>query len=153
MVVVGVLGAITIGYFIFFAGDSKPEVANHRVVQPASQPSPTIASREPLLIIRKQGREFGLLNEAAFLENASGRFIYDEADFKEALTSFLVGYSPEVVEIYKGNKDDLWDWILRSNPKNKEKITQYLKRGPFKVENNPEQQAMLKELIVFTKPS
>ncbi len=153
LVVVGVLGAITIGYFIFFAGDSKPEVANHRVVQPASQPSPTIASREPLLIIRKQGREFGLLNEAAFLENASGRFIYDEADFKEALTSFLVGYSPEVVEIYKGNKDDLWDWILRSNPKNKEKITQYLKRGPFKVENNPEQQAMLKELIVFTKPS
>lgn len=150
-IVLGVLVAISIWYL--FKGQSKQEVESPRMVQSASRPSPTIASREPLLIVRKKGKELGLLNEAAFLENAGGKMIYDEADFKEALTSFLFQFSPEVVEIYKGNKDELWNVILKSNPNSREKITQHLKRGPFKIEINAEQQAMLKELVVFIKSS
>lgn len=71
----------------------------------------------------------------------------------EILTSFLFHFSPEVVEIYKGNKDELWNRILKSNPNSREKITQHLKRGSFKIEINTEQQAMLKELVVFIKSS
>ena len=150
-IALAVLAVISIGYL--FMGQSKQEVQNPRVAQPASRPSPTIASRDPLLIVRRNEKEVGLLNEAAFLENASGKIIYDEADFKEVLTSFLFRFSPEVGEIYKGNKDELWNVILRLNPKSREKITQHLKRGSFTIETNTEQQAMLKELVVFTKSS
>ncbi len=122
-----------------------------KMVQPASQQSLNIASQEPLSIVRNKRKELWLLNEAAFLENASGQRIYDEADFKEALTSFLFQVSPEVFEVYKGNKDELWNVISESNPNSKEKITQRLKRGPFMIESNTEQQAMLKELVVFIK--
>lgn len=123
------------------------------MVQPVSHPSPTIASRESLLLVRKNGKELGFLNEAAFLENASGKIIYDEADFKEVLTSFLFQFSPEEVEIYKGNKDELWNGILILNPNSREKIIRHLKRGSFKIEINTEQQDMLKELVVFIKSS
>jgi hypothetical protein len=150
-ILLGVFVVLSIGYL--FKGESKQEVEKPRMAQPASQPSPTIVLREPLLIVRKNGKELGLLNEVAFLEDASGKTIYDEADFKEALTSFLFQKSSEVVGIYNGNKDELWDWILKSNPNNREKITQYLKRGTFKIEINTEQQAMLKELVVFIKSS
>lgn len=150
-IVLGVFVAINIGYL--FKGQSKQEIESPRMAPPASQPSPAIASREPLLIVRRNGKELGLLNEAAFLENARGKIIYDEADFKEVLTSFLFQFSPEVDEIYKGNKDELWNVILKSNPNSREKITQHLKRGSFKIEINAEQQAMLKELVVFIKSS
>lgn len=58
-----------------------------------------------------------------------------------------------MAEIYKGDKDELWNGMLKLNPNSREKITQRLKRGPFKIEINAEQQAMLKELVVFIKSS
>lgn len=149
--VLGVL--VAIGTWYLFKEESNQEVKNPRMDQPSSQRSPTIASLKPLSIVSRNGKELGLLNEAVFLENASGQIIYDEADFKEALTSFLFQFSPEVDEIYQGDRDELWKEISKLNPNSKEKITQHLKRGAFKIEINTEQQAMLKELVVFIKYS
>lgn len=149
-IVLAVIAVTVIGYLSM--RQSKQEVED-RMVQPTSQPSPTIASREPLLIVRKNGKELWLLNETTFLENARGKTIYDEADFKEVVTSFLFQFSPEVAELYKGNKDELWNEILESNPNSRDKLAQHLKRGSFKIENNAEQQAMLKEFVVFIKSS
>ena len=137
----------------FLSDDKKQQPEKSQTIQPASQPKATIASPEPLLIIRKNGKEIGVLNEAVFLEQAKGAQIFDEGDLKEVLSSFLFRVSPEVSDIYKANKDELWKRILELNPNNKQKINQYLKGGPFKIESNSDQMAMLKDLIVFSKSS
>ena len=131
--------------------DGKPEVEKPQTIPPASQPKTTVAPPEPFTIVRENRKEVGYLNEAVFLEQKSGTTISDEADFKEALTSFLFKFSPEIFGIYEGNKDKLWQEIKESNPNSSRKIAQHLKQGPFIIENNSDQQAMLKGLVVFIK--
>jgi hypothetical protein len=129
--------------------DGKQEVEKPQTRAPASQPKPTVASPEPITIVRENRKEVGYLNEAVFLEQKSGTTISDETDFKEALTSFLFQFSPEVFGMYNGDKDKLWRQIQESNPNSSRKITQYLKRGPFIIKSNTDQQAMLKGLVIF----
>ena len=125
---------------------------NTKATQPTSQPSASVASAEPLLIVRQNGKEIGILNERFFFEQARGKPIYYEADFKEALTSFLFQFSPEVRYIYKG-KDELWNRIVELNPKSTKNLTEYLKRAPFAIESNADQQTILKDLVIFVRSS
>jgi hypothetical protein len=156
------VGLVILAKVLFFSEEETTPVTQNThtsqpVSQPASQPTnqPTasVAPPDPLLIVRQKGKEMAVLNEAVFFEHTRGRLIFDEADFKAVLTSFLFQFSPEVRDFYKGSKDKLWDQILKLNTNSRRNLTSYLKRGQFRIESSAEQQAILRGLVIFVRPS
>lgn len=154
LVIVGCIVVLAVLVFavktlLFSSEEVNPQRVDTPAIQPVSQPSRSVPSPEPLLFLRQNGRQMVVLNEAFFFQQVRGRTVYDESDFKEVLTSFLFQFSPEVRAFYKGDKDELWNEILRLNPTNKRILTDHLKRGPFKIEGNADQQWMLRQLLIF----
>jgi len=137
--------------------DEKPGVNNNANPSQLFSQSPTATtspSPEPLSIRVDNGKRKGFLRESAFLEKEEGKIVSSEADIKEALTSYLFESSPEVQELYKNNKEDLWNKIIELNPSSNRKIGEYIKaKVSFKIENKRDQQDMLKELVVFIRPA
>jgi hypothetical protein len=146
------LALAIISAFYLFSDETKQDANSNQPIQPVSQPTATVAVPDPLLIVRQNGIEMEVLNEAVFLEHARGKSIFDEADFKEVLTSYLFQVSPEVRDVYKGSKDELWKKIMDFNPRSRQKLKAYLnEKQSFKIESNVEQQAILRGLVVVVK--
>jgi hypothetical protein len=147
--IVVALLAILITYWLL-SEDENPHVNDANPSSVTNQPKPTLTPREPLLIAVENGKQKGFLNEFAFLEQTDGTIVFNEADFKGVLTSYLFRSSPEIRAIYAGNRDELWRKIMELNPASKKKIADYIKeKVPFKIENSKDQQSLLKDLIIF----
>lgn len=143
---------LAIIFLYFYAAGEEPDVVT-RTVQFGSEPT---AARAPtplpvgILITVERGKRKAFLNASVFLEEAKGSRISNEAEFKELLTSYLFRTTPEVVIIYRGNKEELWTNMMALNPKSKSMITKYLRdKAPFTIENSEDQQNLLKDMIIF----
>ncbi len=159
IVIIAAAAIVLVALFAFglkyaLSEDEKPAVNyNANTSQLLSQqktktPPPT----DPLLIKLDNGKRKGFLKESAFLERNEGTAVSSEADFKEVLTSYLFASSPQTQDIYKGNKDDLWNKIMELNPTSRRRITDYIRaKAPFKIENNGDQQSILKDLVIFAQ--
>ncbi len=95
----------------------------------SAKTNPPLTFNENVLLIKlEKGKTKAFLNESLFLDKNKGVRISVIEDFKELLTSYLFKYSPEVSEIYLGDKEMLWNEIISSNQGNKTKITEYLEK-------------------------
>lgn len=131
---------------------TTPLAGSTQTSLPLSQPTASVATPEAITIVRRNNTEFAILNKEVFFQQVNGRTMFDEGDLKEALSTFLFQFSPEVRSFYGNDKDKLWKQVLESNPTSKRYLTEYLRHGPFRIDGNPVQQAILEELIIFKKP-
>lgn len=153
--IVGILGFVFLMLYFFSPDNKKADINYNANINQMASPQKSVPEiTEPLYIKTDNEKRKGFLKESVFLEKSKGTMISSETDFKEVLTSYLFRNSPEVQEIYKGDKDALWNKLIELNPTSSKKITNYIdEKITFKIENNKEQQNVLKELVIFSRPS
>jgi hypothetical protein len=103
-------------------------------------------------VIREAGGR-GFLVADTFVRMNQGKSVAGREGFKILLTSYLISNSLKTVRIYGGDKNNLWDNIMKLNPGKEQEIAGFCKSNPqFTIEvKNKFQKRILDNLLIYSE--